>query len=204
MHRAPTTLNPTPRLGAAVKRGSKRLLALVLLIGPPVIITLIFLMAPKAETPRSEPLPPGDVQLVAVGDVGPGSSDHHAEGTAQVYWNGTGHFLRFEGYQADAGPNVWFYLTRAADPQTEDEVEREGLLVRVPGPGQATYRGDFNVPLPMEYGPDEYPAVVAWDRTFDVRYSLTPLDPVPPEVTDDDTMTPPDGNHTQGDPAKGP
>lgn len=186
---APTILNPTTRLGAAVDKRLKRLLVTLLVVAPALIIGLVFVVLPKAETPRDAALPPGDHQLLATVDVQDGGPDHPAEGNVSLYWNGTGYFLRFQGFESRSGPNVWFFATRTTDADSEQKIEDEGLLVRVPGPGQATYRGTFNVPLPPEFTPSEYPALVAWDRTFDTRFALAvfgdvaPMEPVSPDDT---------------------
>lgn len=201
-HTGPGKLNPTPRLGAAVKRSTKRLLVTLLLVGPPLVIALVFLAAPKAETWRDHPLPEGDLEPVAVGEVRPGGPDHPAEGTVQVYWNGTGYLLHFEGYDARPGADVWFHVTPHADPDSAAEIEDDGLRVRVPGPGQATYRGDFNVPLPEAFDPEQHVSLVAWDRFWNIRFAVALFDPVEP-LPDDDTMGV-DGNETAPDPAKGP
>jgi hypothetical protein len=86
---------------------------------------------------------------------------HHASGTVALYQAANGTFLlRFEDYDAREGPDVYLYLTRQAGDDSADEVEGEGMRIRVPGgegDGRATVRGSFNVFLPegvdaLQYG----------------------------------------------------
>lgn len=132
------------------------------------------LFLPKASQTVSQPL--ADVgaapMLVKEGRFVDGEPAHHAEGRVAVYRGDHGHFLRFEGYDATAGPDVYFYLTPKPDARTTAEVEG-GLRVLVPGgddDGEATLRGDFNVPLPAGFDPAAYQGIVAWCDRFDVRF----------------------------------
>ncbi len=104
---------------------------------------------------------------------------HHVSGTVTLYRLEDGSpLLRFEDYDATAGPDVYVYLT-PGDPEGSD-VEAEGLRVLVPGgaeDGQATLRGNFNVPLPDHVDPDDWSGVAIWCEDFNVLFggaSLTP------------------------------
>lgn len=156
-------------------RGKKRLLAALLVAGPAIVITIVFLLAPKSETPRDEALPEGNLTAVAFGEVRDGDEGRAASGNVTLYTNGTGHFLYFQGYDARSGPNVWFHLVSSNG--TED-IEDDGVRLRVPGPGQATYRGTFIVPVPDDVEVSQYDTVVAWDRTINARFSLAALAPL--------------------------
>ncbi len=157
--------------------GRKHLLLALLIVGPALIIGSAFLFAPKAATPRDEFFPEGEWTLLAQGDVGDGDRRHQAGGEVYLYGNGTAHFLRFEDYTARSGPDVWFYLVRDPGADSARSVEDEGVRLRVPGPGQATYRGQFNVPVPESVDPRSFDAVVAWCKTFNTRYAVAPLAP---------------------------
>lgn len=109
-----------------------------------------------------------------------GADDFHfARGTVQLFQaaNGT-YLLRFEGYDAREGPDVYLYLTREAGDSTTAEVEGDGLRVRVPGgegDGRATVRGSFNVFLPEGTEALAYGGVTIWCDQFNHFFGHAPL-----------------------------
>lgn len=150
------------------------LVALVSIVG-----ALYFL--PMPTTTVDEAAPP-DTTVVKTGPYEGADAFHHGSGTVSILRDAEGrHHLRFEAYDARAGPDVYFYLTPRADADSTADVEEEGLRVLVPGGargGQATLRGDFNVPLPYGFDPDRYAALVAWCDRFDERFGTAVLTPV--------------------------
>lgn len=159
-------------LAAPVKQATKRVIAAALLLVPALAVSAVFVLAPKADTPREEPLPDGPLTVIAFSNVTDGDARHAASGNMTLYHNGTGHLLYFQGYDARSGPNVWFFLVPDARARSSDAVEGDGIMLRVPGPGQATYRGDFVVPIPLGTNVEDYEAVIAWDRTLNVRFAV--------------------------------
>jgi hypothetical protein len=155
--------------------------------------------APEASTTVDEPLPdlghgmsdeaggPGDGPAGAASGPVPlrsgtfrGADEFHfARGTVALHQaaNGT-YLLRFEGYDAREGPDVYLYLTREAGDGNAAEVEGEGLRLRVPGgeeDGRATVRGSFNVFLPEGTDALAYHGVTIWCDQFDHFFGHAPL-----------------------------
>lgn len=135
--------------------------------------------APKPSTSVDEAAPDGTV--LARGAFEGADGFHHAQGT--VAWvrapDGT-HVLRFEGYDARAGPDVYFWLVPATAKADVGDAEATGLEVRTPGgfmDGQATLRGNFNVPLPAGVEPSKFGGVVAWCNQYGVLFAFAPLAP---------------------------
>jgi hypothetical protein len=72
---------------------------------------------------------------------------------------------------------VYFYLSPVAQPARTQDVE-SGLRLVVPGgdeDGEATVRGNFNVPLPAGFDPAAYQSLAAWCDRFDVLFGYATL-----------------------------
>lgn len=147
------------------------LAALLLLAGG--LAWLLF--APKPSTMVAQARPDGEV--VRRGSFEGADGFHYARGTVEVLRVGDGHALRFEGYDARAGPDVYLWLLPTADARGAD-AEAVGTKVLVPGGfmgGQATLRGDFNVPLPAGFDPAGFASLVAWCDRYDQLFGLALL-----------------------------
>jgi hypothetical protein len=149
--------------------------------------------APEPSTRADEPLPDlgravGGLDGAATGGVPSpllsgaftgADGFHFARGTVALHQaaNGT-YLLRFEGYDAREGPDVYLYLTRQAGDDTAARVEGDGLRLRIPGgeaDGRATVRGAFNVWLPEGTPALEYAGVTIWCDQFDHFFGHAPL-----------------------------
>ena len=133
-------------------------------------------LAPKPTTQLDQAMEPGATKLLT-GQLRDGEVGHHAEGTASILRGAEGYTLRLEGYDATSGPDVYFFLTPTAEPRTTEEVEG-GLRVLVPGGsdnGEATLRGNFNVPLPADFDPSRYHGIAAWCDNFNVLFGWASL-----------------------------
>ena len=144
------------------------------------IVGFLFL-APKGSTTVHQAAPSDAAEVTAQGTFhGAGDGFHQASGSVKLLRVGDGYVLRFEDYEATAGPDVYYYLTPSADARTTDQVEGAGLAVRVPGgapDGQATLRGSFNVPLPAGTDPAAYHGLVVWCRNFNAYFGGAALEP---------------------------
>lgn len=133
--------------------------------------------APKPSSTRDDPAPEGTV--LASGSFAGADSFHYASGTVQLVRQADGaHVLRFEDYDARAGPDVYFWLTPATAASGVGDVEADGVELATPGGfmgGQATLRGNFNVPLPADFDPAAWGGVVAWCNSYDVLFNFAPL-----------------------------
>lgn len=133
-------------------------------------------LAPKASTQVDQAAMMGAMSLAA-GMWRDGEVGHHASGTVAIVEGPGGFSLRFEGYDATAGPDVYFFLTAKDQPRTTADVEG-GLRVLVPGGadgGEATLRGNFNVPLPADFDPAAYRGIAAWCDQFNVLFGWSSL-----------------------------
>ena len=138
--------------------------------------------APESSTVANEPLPELRDGSQPSPDAGRepvplrsgtfhGADDFHfARGTVDLHQAENGSFiLRFEGYDAREGPDVYLYLTRNAGDDSASEVEGQGVRLRVPGgegDGRATVRGSFNVFVPVGLDPLAYGGVAIWCDDF--------------------------------------
>jgi len=128
-----------------------------------------YAFAPKPVDARSEAAPEGAV--LREGTFRNGDALHETRGTVSLVDVGGRHVLRFEDYEATAGPAVYFYLTRAGAAPDAQGIEGEGLLVRTPTTtGQATLRGDFNLEIPEGVDVARYDGVAVWCERFDVLF----------------------------------
>jgi len=139
------------------------------------------LFAPKASTTVDQSLmmsSSSEPVAVRSGTLSGADRFHNVEGTVTVFRDGGAYFLRFEDYDATSGPDVYFYLTPSANAGSASEVENEGLRVLVPGGasgGQATLRGNFNVPLPADFDATMYNGLVVWCDRFNVEFGRAML-----------------------------
>ena len=144
--------------------------AIALIVIGGVVAFLLF--APKATTTLSQSIDEAGPGLVALKSASFSGADsfHKVSGTVALYAGPDGHFLRFEGYEATSGPDVYFYLSATPDASYNGG---ERLKVRFPGgadDGQATLRGDFNVPLPEAFDPAAWSSAIVWCDRFSVRF----------------------------------
>lgn len=128
--------------------------------------------APKPST-RVDQLAPSALTL-KMGAFYDGSPGHSVSGSARILRDEAGALvLRVENYEATAGPDVYFFLTKTARATNEAAVEGDGIRLVVPGgagDGQATLRGNFNVPLPAGINPDEYAGITVWCDQFNANF----------------------------------
>lgn len=105
-----------------------------------------------------------------------GRAGHQASGTVKLLRAGMDNYLRFEGFEMTAGPDVHFYLTPSRDPTSNDEIGA-GLLLSVDGveDGRADKRGDFNILLPTGIDLSKYHGVGAWCDRFNVPFGTASL-----------------------------
>ncbi|HEV8360343.1 MAG TPA: DM13 domain-containing protein [Candidatus Thermoplasmatota archaeon] len=137
-------------------------------------------LAPKGSTTVAQELPAGAMMGSEArgGTLRDGAALHHSEGSVKLLEGQDGWFLRFEDYDATSGPDVYFYLTRGTSDWSAAEVEGNGVRVPVPGgaaDGQATLRGDFNVPLAGGVDPAQYRGLAVWCRNFDTLFGYAAL-----------------------------
>lgn len=149
--------------------------ALVALAIVGVIAYAFFL--PENEQTVDQMLDAGST-AISSGAFSGADSVHHVSGTVALHRAADGsHFLRFEDYEATAGPDVYFFLARA-DADGYGDLESTGLRVRVPGgeeDGRATLRGNFNVPLPAGFSPAAWGEVAVWCDRFNVLFGSADL-----------------------------
>lgn len=160
-----------------LRRRPRRALAIAGVALAVLAIGLFPLFAPKGSVSVDQPPPGAEFQEAKRGTFRDGAPGHAVSGTVTLLRGPEGDVLRFEDYRATAGPDVYFYLTPSADPRTTREVE-SGLRVLVPGgdeDGEATLRGNFNVPLPAGFDPAAFRGLAAWCDRFDVLFGSASL-----------------------------
>lgn len=125
--------------------------------------------APKGSTDVDHEAPADHAERLAGGQFSGADAAHHVEGTVTVVRDGDDALLRFEGYDATNGPDVYFYIS----PDREGEYNEAATKILVPGgaeDGQATLRGNFNVPLPADIDPETIGSVIVWCKRFSVTF----------------------------------
>ena len=131
--------------------------------------------APEGSTQVMEASPGGEA--VKRGTFRNGDDLHRVSGSVTLLQVDGRHVLRFEGYDATAGPDVFFYLTPDARADGVDAVEGRGLRAETTARGgQATLRGDFNVELPQDFDPAGYAGLAVWCEQFNVLFGHAALE----------------------------
>lgn len=97
-----------------------------------------------------------------------GADDFHfAGGTAQLIETAPGTWIvRFEDFSVRNGPDLYVYLSPAAEGYADGVVEL--------GPLKAT-DGAFNTPVPAGTDVRELRSVVIWCKQFSVQFAVAPL-----------------------------
>lgn len=109
-----------------------------------------------------------------------GKDGHRVSGTVTLFADDEGYLLRFEDYRQTQGPDVFVYLTPAADPDTTSEV-RAGVKVLVDGGadgGESTKEGTFTQRISGDIDPAEYMGVSIWCDRFAVPFGAATLEAV--------------------------
>ena len=129
---------------------------------------------PEDGTAVDQAMPEGAGPALLRGTFRDGDAVHHVAGTVTVHEGPDGAFLRFEGYEATDGPDVYLYLVKGST----EEVGADDLRVLVPGgeDGHATLRGAFNVPLPAGTDAGAYDGIVVWCDRFGVEFGNAPFE----------------------------
>ena len=133
--------------------------------------------APQAATMLDEP-PSTDVQsgtVIKRGQFTGGDAAHEASGRVTLIRHGQSHSLRFEGYHATNGPDVFFFLSKSPEGDFDAADHVRVLVPRGAGAGQATLRGNFAVELPELAEPGEYESLIAWCVRFRHRFGWAKL-----------------------------
>lgn len=156
-----------------------RLVAAIVVAGAVLVVGVAawYLFAPKPEEVRAEVAPVGTA--IKAGEFRDGDTFHKASGKVEILAVGGGHVLRFEGYDATSGPDVYLYLTPEPHASTTRGIEGEGVKIRTPTVmGHATLRGDFNVEIPAGVDVAKYSGVAIWCDTYNVLFGYAELAPV--------------------------
>lgn len=123
-----------------------------------------YLFAPRASDTRDEAAPASS-ETLTMGTFSGADNVHRVSGTVELLRDERGYVLRFEDYDATAGPDVYFYLTKSGT------VDADAVRVPTDTPsGQATPRGAFNVRVPEGVDATQFSGVAAWCDRFDVAF----------------------------------
>ena len=123
-----------------------------------------YFFAPKPVDARDEAAPTGS-EMITMGIFSGADSVHHVGGTVELLRDERGYILHFADYDATAGPDVYFYLTKGGTFDAD--------AVRVPtdaATGQATLRGSFNVRVPEGVEATAYSGLAVWCDRFGVLF----------------------------------
>lgn len=155
-------------------------MAAVAAVGLYLVADAFFLPEASSEGAGHTDFETEDVEALKAGAFEGADSAHHVSGTVQVLRVADAHYLRFQDYEQTQGPDVYIYLTPAADPDSTSEVEGQGLRVLVEGGadgGESTVEGDFDQRLPEGFDPTRYQGVAVWCDQFNVLFGSATLQP---------------------------
>ncbi|MEX1170463.1 MAG: DM13 domain-containing protein [Chloroflexota bacterium] len=119
------------------------------------------------DTPPAASTPDESVSTVATGTILGADDFHFGEGTASIIETAPGRYaLRFEDFSVQNGPDLYVYLSPAADGYTDGALELGTL--------KAT-DGAFGYELPEGTDPADFASVVIWCKQFAVLFAVAPL-----------------------------
>ncbi|MGQ0535320.1 MAG: DM13 domain-containing protein [Methanobacteriota archaeon] len=172
---------PEPETMAKIENKQRNWLAIGLValvaIAAAAYVGLTY-FAPEGSTALDEDASAGAATL-ASGSFSRADSLHNVQGTVSVQRDASGvYFLRFEDYEATDGPDVFFYVVEKGQDPASANPETYGMKVLAPGGadgGEATLRGNFNVPLPAGFDAARYGGVAVWCDQFNVLFGSATL-----------------------------
>ena len=154
-----------------------------------VVVAVVFALAAGAVLVGVELFAPERATVVAESDTfGPdaevlktgtfvGKAGHSVSGTVSVVRDGDALYLHFEDYSQTQGPDVFVYVTPAADPDSTEEVY-VGTKVLVDGGadgGESTKEGTFVQRLPDGVDPSTVNGVGIWCDRFSTPFGAATL-----------------------------
>jgi Electron transfer DM13 len=160
---------------SATKLVGVGIIAIIFVVVGGPLVADIFL--PEQSTTVSEAAVPADATAIKTGTFSGADAAHDVSGTVTLYRDSDGHFLRFQAYQQTQGPDVFVYLTLAANPETKADIEA-GTKVRIDGGadgGESTKEGTFTQRLPADFEPAVYNGVSIWCDDFSVPFGSATL-----------------------------
>ncbi len=125
--------------------------------------------APDASTPPSTPPLSArpDARVVLEGEFHGADEFHFGSGRALLVETAPGMYtLRFEGFSVRNGPDLFVYLSPAADGYAAGALELGALKAS---------DGSFNYEVPAGTDIDRFKSAVVWCRAFSVLFATAPL-----------------------------
>jgi hypothetical protein len=135
------------------------------------------LFAPERATRVDEDVTTGAGTTVLKTGEFVGKANHRCAGTVDLVEDADGHLLQFREYEQTQGPDVFCFLTPAADPDTGDEIAA-GRKVLVDGGadgGEMTKTGTFAQRLPDDVDPAATNGVGIWCENFSTPFGAATL-----------------------------
>jgi hypothetical protein len=135
----------------------------------------VFFAAEASTTADPAPLPE-NATVLSEGRF-EGTAGHDVSGRVQLFELDGVHYLRFVEYEQTQGPDVFVYLTPAADPDTGAEIAagRKVLIDGGADGGESTVEGTFVQRLPDDVDPTAYSGVGIWCDRFRTPFGLATL-----------------------------
>lgn len=123
----------------------------------------------QSPTPAPTPAPtPFAARTVATGDFYGTDDFHFGRGTASIIETAPGRYhLRLEDFSVRNGPDLYVYLSPAADDWTHEALE-VGTL-------KAT-DGSFGYDLPEGTDPSEFKSAIIWCKQFSHLFAVAPFE----------------------------
>jgi hypothetical protein len=119
------------------------------------------------DAPSAAAIPDDSMTTLATGTFRGADDFHFGEGTASIIETASGRYtLRFEDFSVQNGPDLYVYLSPAADGYTDGALELGTL--------KAT-DGTFGYDLPAGTDPADFASAVIWCKQFAVLFAVAPL-----------------------------
>lgn len=154
-----------------MQRTPKLILGAVLGLGVAVFIGLKY-FAPKGSTTVDQAAPSSGATVIASGTFRGADASHDVSGSVSILRGEGETHLRFDGYDATAGPDVYLYVSPNPDGAFDEAAATKILVPGGADDGQATLRGNFNVPLPEGVDPEQIGSVIVWCKRFGITFGL--------------------------------
>lgn len=115
-------------------------------------------------------------ELIASGSFVDADAIHQGSGSAAIYRLEDGrHILRFEDFEVTNGPDLYVWLSSAAEGADSDAIKASETIELRPLKGNI---GNQNYELPSDFSVDDIGSVVIWCRRFGVLFSQAAFQPV--------------------------
>ena len=150
---------------------------IVVVVAAGGLVAETFFLPEQSTMVEEERATSSDADALASGSF-TGTTGHRVSGTVRLVEDDDGYALHFEDYRQTQGPDVFVYVTPAAEPDSRAEIAagRKVLIDGGADGGESTKEGTFVQRLPADVPVGDLRGVAIWCDQFGVPFGYATLE----------------------------